>query len=169
MMVEVIATIDNERRLAIAVFQDNICRIIITLEFALAFFVPAMFLALGALAELSFIIPFFIKPNLPMFITIVLMTVGILGGSLGLWAATQLFCKILSPELIIGSPRKLFYFILIGNLTIIIYLSLMGGYFPSYFIYLLSLPIPVSVHLIYLNRHYLWPDNKENKLYHNDK
>jgi|GEM_PF-3656102 len=127
---------------------------LLLIEFSLAYFLPAIFLGCGIVFGIFLLVPALLEQQYLLSLGFTLM---VMGGSVGLLASIQLLCKCLEPDLIIGPPRRLFFYVIAGILSLIGAALVAALTLPDFAMYAMLLPIPVSIHLVYLNREYFWP------------
>lgn len=127
---------------------------LILIEFSLAYCVPVVLLIPGfAVAPYLLVLAFMSLSYILVFLGATLL---LSGAVVGLWASIQLLCKTMDPGLIIGKPRRLLRFLVCGVASLLAVTPFVALVAPGLVIAAMLLPIPVAIHLVYLNRTYLW-------------
>ena len=128
-------------------------------EFLVAFFVPTLILGLGLVYGVLILAPSLIGQELVTF-SIVLFVLW--GGVVGLWSAIKLLFRTLDPGVTLRRPKRQLAFLACGILAVsIAAIYLYTGGSPPYILTVaMLLPIPVTLHLIYLNRDFLFPGHR---------
>ena len=138
-------------------------RLIISIEFAIAFSVPTFFLIVAVISIVfGLAIVFFSwDPQLFREAFSVFTSGGfylvpvIVGGVAGLWVTSQLFCRMWNPELDISSPRLVLVCLGLGCCALAVFLYYSYSTLPKFMFFCSLFSYPVTLQLILINRDYL--------------
>lgn len=131
-------------------------RALILIEFALAYCVSVMFLGYGIVFGVFLLFAAVVSQDFLGFFGTLF---SVIGGSLGLWASVQLLSRSLNQGMVIATPFKLKLYLVFGTITLIAVTAVASEVLPGFFVVAMLLPIPVALHMVYLNRGYMWPSS----------
>lgn len=123
---------------------------LVLIEFSLAYCVPVVLLMPGLAVALHLLVFAFMSLGYALIFLGALLLLS--GALVGLWASIQLLCKTMDPGLIIGRPRRLLWFLACGMASLLVVAPFVALVAPGLVTTAMLLPIPVAVHLVYLNR-----------------
>jgi hypothetical protein len=139
-------------------------RLLLSIIFAVAFCVPFFFVFVAVFSFVIGLALLIFSGNQQLFLEAFQLFINggwqlllpTAGGCVGLWAASQLFCRIWSPELGISSPKLLLIYLVLGCAALAIFLFYSVSSLPN-FMFISSLAsVPVTLQLVFMNRGYLF-------------